>query len=293
MKIAFLGAGNMGTPMALNLMRAGHKVTIFNRTPAKAAKFEDAGAKVAKTPAEALAGAEVAVTMLADDTALRDTILAPAAIEALPRGATHMGCSTISVALSKQLEREHARRGQGYVAAPVLGRPEAAAEKKLWVLAAGPRDQMDRCRPLMEAIGRGISVMGDQPWQANVTKIAVNFTIASVLETLGEAFALVRKSGIDPHALLEVMNPLFNCPIYTYYGRIMADRQFEPAGFRLKLGLKDVNLALEAGQDAAVPMPVASLIRDHYLSAVAHGREDADWSALAEVIAQNAGLENE
>ncbi|HVB98647.1 MAG TPA: NAD(P)-dependent oxidoreductase [Candidatus Dormibacteraeota bacterium] len=293
MKIAFFGAGNMGEPMALNLMRAGHEITVFNRTPAKAAALENAGAKVAKAPAEALQEAEVAITMLADDQALRDTLLASDAIRALPRGAIHMGCSTISVALSKQLEREHARRGQGYVAAPVLGRPDAAAEKKLWVLAAGPREQVERCRPLMEAIGRGISVVGEQPWQANVTKIAANFMIASVLETLGEAFALVRKSGMDPHAFLAVMNPFFNSPIYTNYGRIIADGQFEPAGFRLQLGLKDVNMALAAAQDAASPLPLASLIRDHLLSAIAHGREDADWSALTEVIARNAGLEGQ
>ncbi|HVB34000.1 MAG TPA: NAD(P)-dependent oxidoreductase [Patescibacteria group bacterium] len=294
MKIAFLGLGNMGEPMALNLIRAGHEVTVFNRTAAKAAALAEAGARVAKSPADAVREAEAAISILANDQALRETILSDgAAIETLPRGAVHMCCATISVTLSKELAREHAKRGQGYVAAPVLGRPEAAAAKNLWIVAAGPPDQVERCRPLMEAMGRGISVMGEHPWQANVTKIAANFMIASALETMGEAFALIRKSGMDPRGFLEVMNPFFNSPIYTNYSRIIAGRQFDPAGFRLKLGLKDVGLALEAAQDLAVPMPLASLIRDHYLDAIAHGREDSDWSAVAEVAARNAGLEGE
>jgi 3-hydroxyisobutyrate dehydrogenase-like beta-hydroxyacid dehydrogenase len=292
-KIAFLGLGNMGTPMAHNLMRAGHEVTVFNRTAAKAAALVDAGARLARTAAEALGGAEVAVTMLANDQALREALLDDASIDALPRGAIHMGCSTISVAFSKRLESEHARRGQGYVASPVLGRPNVAAEGKLLILAAGPGDELQRCRPLMEALSRKIFVMGEQPWQATVTKIAANFMAASVVETLGEAFALVRKSGIDPHAFLEAMNPLFGSPIYSGYGQIIADRQFQPPGFRLILGLKDVNLALEAGQDAAVPLPLGNVIRDHLLSAIAHGRENADWSALTEEIARNAGLEDQ
>jgi 3-hydroxyisobutyrate dehydrogenase-like beta-hydroxyacid dehydrogenase len=201
-----------------------------------------------------------------------------------------MGTSTISVELSKELAREHGARSQAYVAAPVLGRPDAAAGKKLWVMAAGAREDIERCHPLIDAIGRGVSIMGDQPWQANITKIAANFMLASMLEAMGEAAALIRKSGMDPHAFVEVLNSLFNSPVYANYGRIIADRKFEPAGFRLTLGLKDVGLALEAGQDAAVPLPLGSLIRDHYLSAIAHGLQDADWSALAEVAARNAGL---
>jgi len=294
-KIAFFGLGNMGEPMALNLVDAGQEVRVYNRTPSKAARLVEKGARIARSPKEAVRDADIAITMLANDEAVRDILLAPAqpdgaAIDALPRGAIHMGTSTISVAFSKELEQEHSRRGQGYVASPVLGRPEAAAAKKLWVMAAGPGDQVERCRPVMEALGRGISVMGTQPWQANVTKIAANFMLLALLEAFGEAFALFRKSGMDPHALLEILNGLFNSPVYANYGRMIADRQFQPAGFRLKLGLKDAGLALAAAQDAAVPMPLASLVRDHYLSAIARGLEDADWSALAEVIAQNAGL---
>lgn len=289
MKVAFFGTGNMGEPMALNLLRAGHEVIVHNRTREKLAPLAAAGARVAETPAAAVAGVDVAITMLANDQALRDVMLS-AVIDALPAGAIHMGTSTISVGLSRELSEAHARRGQGYVASPVVGRPEAAREKKLWVIAAGPKAQMECCKPLMEAIGRGISVMGDQPWQANVTKISINFMLMSMLEAMGEAFALVRKSGLEPHSFLEVLNVLFNSPVYANYGKIVADRRFEPAGFRLALGLKDAGLALDAGQGAAVPMPLASLIRDHFLSAIAHGDADLDWSALTEVAARDAGI---
>ena len=290
MKVAFFGAGNMGEPMVLNLLRAGHEVTVYNRTREKVAPLETAGARVAASPAAAVTAAEAVITMLANDQAVRNTVLG-AAIHALPAGAVHMSTSTISVALSKELAAAHAAKGQGYVAAPVLGRPEAAAAKKLWVIAAGPKDQVERCRPLMDAIGRGVSIMGDQPWQANLTKIAANFMLAAMLEAMSESSALVRKAGMDAHAFFEVVNALFNSPVYTLYSKIIADQQFEPAGFRLTLGMKDVGLALEAAGGEHVPLPLASLIRDHYLDAVAHDRGDADWSALAEVAARHAGIE--
>jgi len=285
----------MGAPMALNLIHAGHDVAVYNRTPRKADLLAKAGARQAQSPADAVEGADVAITMLANDQAVRETMLAAsdgerAAIDALARGAVHLSASTISVALSKELAEAHAARGQGYVAAPVLGRPDAAAAKKLWIMAAGPPGQVDRCRPLMEAMGRGISIVGEQPWRANLAKIAANFMLASMLEAMAEAFALIKKSGADVHPFLEILNALFSSPVYANYGQIIAAGQFEPAGFRLTLGLKDVGLALAAAQDAAVPMPLASLIRDHYLSAIAHGRGDADWSALAEVVARDAGL---
>jgi len=279
----------MGEPMALNLLRAGHQVTAYNRTPEKLAALASAGAQIAHSPAGAVEDVDAAITMLANDQAVRDTMLGTA-IETLPEGAVHMCTSTISVGLSKELAIEHARHQQYYVAAPVLGRPDAARDKKLWVMAAGPRDQVERCKPLMEAVGRGITVIGEQPWQANVTKIGANFMLMTMLEAMGESFALMRKSGVDPHLFLEVLSGLFNSPVYANYGKIVADRQFEPAGFRLALGMKDAGLALDAGNSAAVPMPLASLIHDHFLSAIAHGRADADWSALAEVSARNAGL---
>jgi 3-hydroxyisobutyrate dehydrogenase-like beta-hydroxyacid dehydrogenase len=265
-------------------------VSVYNRTREKVASLATAGAHIADSPAAAVNGADAAITMLANDQAVRDTMLG-SAIGALPPGAVHMCTSTISVAFSKELAAEHAARGQGYVAAPVLGRPEAAASKQLWVMAAGPKDQLERCRPLMDAIGRSVSVMGEHPWQANLTTIAANFMLASMLEAMAESSALVRKSGMDVHTYFEVLNGLFNSPVYANYGKIIAGRRFDPTGFRLTLGMKDVGLALEAASGESVPMPLASLIRDHYLDAIAHGRGDADWSALAEVAARCAGIE--
>ena len=251
MKIAFIGLGNMGEPMALNLARAGHELTVYNRTRGKAERLAKEGARVADSPAAAVRGAEVAITMLANDQAVRDAMLvstqpAGAAIDALPRGAIHMCTSTISVALSKELAERHAAHGQGFVAAPVLGRPDAAAQRKLWIIAAGPPHEVQCCRPLMEAMGRAVTVMGEEAWRANLTKIAVNFMLASMLEAMGEAIALVRKSAVDAQQFLEVLNGLFNSPVYANYGKIIAEQRFEPAGFKLQLGLKDVGLALDA-----------------------------------------------
>jgi 3-hydroxyisobutyrate dehydrogenase-like beta-hydroxyacid dehydrogenase len=291
MKIAFVGLGNMGAPMARNLLRAGHEVTVYNRTREKAEQLTSDGARLAGSASEAVAGCEAAISMLADDTAVRGTVFGhDGFIQKLPAGAIHISSSTISVELSKHLAEYHSRFGQGYVAAPVLGRPDAAEASKLWIIAAGPEKLIERCRPLFDALGRGLSVVGREPWQANMVKIAANFTLASMLETLGEAAALMRKTGISVHQFNEVVNSLFQSPVYAGYGKLIADEKYEPAGFRLKLGLKDVGLALAAAGAEAVPMPLASLLRDHYLEAVARGYGEQDWSAVARVVAGNAGL---
>lgn len=290
MKIGFIGTGNMGAPMARNLIRAGHELTVYNRTREHAEPLAKEGAHIADSPADAARNAEVLVTMLADDHALRATVL-DSAIDSLRRGAVHMSCSTISVRFSKELTEQHGQRGQAYIATPVFGRPEAAESKKLWVIAAGANEVVERCRPLMDAIGRGVSVIGDEPWKANLVKIAVNFMLASTIEAMGETYALVEKSGIDLHQFLEVMNGgAFNSPVFAGYGAKIADRQYEPAGFKLTLGYKDTRLALEASADAAVPMPIASLLRDRYLQGIAQGQSDLDWSAIAGISRQNAGI---
>lgn len=292
MRVGFIGLGAMGEPMARNLIRAGNRVTVYNRTRSRAERLEREGARVAASPAEAARDAEALITMLADDGAVEAAVFGDGgALEALPRGAAHVSMSTISPALARRLAGAHAGRNQAYIAAPVFGRPEAAADAKLWIVAAGASDQIDRCRPLFDALGRGLSVVSSEPWQANLLKLAGNFLIASMLEALGESFALVRKSGIEAREFLQIANSaLFNSPLYANYGEKIADEAFEPAGFKLRLGLKDVRLALEAAEEAAVPMPLAGIVRDHFLSGMAHGRGEMDWSAVAEVIAQNAGL---
>ncbi|RKG78042.1 NAD(P)-dependent oxidoreductase [Corallococcus terminator] len=292
MKVGFIGLGNMGAPMAKNLLGAGHEVTVWNRTASKAQPLQQQGARVAKTPAEAARDAEVVVSMLADDPAAEAATLGPDGIVgALPKGAVHVSSSTISVALSERLTKAHADAGQGYVSAPVFGRPEAAEGKQLWVITAGPKAQVERVRPLLTALGRGLTELGEKPSSANVVKLSGNFLIASMMEALSEAFALAEKSGVERAAFLDVFKSVFaRSPIFENYAGAIAKGQTTPAGFALRLGLKDVTLALEAGRAAEVPLPLASLLRDHFLTGVAQGRGDEDWSALGELARDRAGL---
>ncbi|HEV2751313.1 MAG TPA: NAD(P)-dependent oxidoreductase [Gemmatimonadales bacterium] len=292
MKISFIGLGAMGLPMARNLLQAGHKVTVFNRTPARADALKSLGPTVADSPAAAARGAEVLFTMLADDAALEDVMLGDrGALEALPRGAVHVSMSTISPSLARWLDERHRTAEQIYVAAPVFGRPEAADAKKLWIVAAGPAAAIERCRPLFEALGQGLLRAGEAPPRANVIKLAGNFLLAAAIEAMGEAFAFGRKHDVAPADLLDVVNGhLFRSPIYENYGKLIAEERYEPAGFKLTYGLKDIRLVLEAGDAVAAPMPLASLMRDRFVSAVARGWADIDWAGLARVAAVDAGL---
>lgn len=293
MNVAFIGLGSMGSAMAGNLLRAGHHLVVHNRTRAAAEPLEQAGARIAPSPREAAAGAEVLLTMLADDAAVEAVLLGrDGAVEGLARGAVHVSMSTISPALSRRLADAHAERGQRYVAAPVFGRPEAAAAAKLTVVAAGPADAVERCRPLFEAMGQAVEVLGEDAPAANVLKIGGNFLLAAAIEALGEAFALVRKHGIDPARFIEIVNGrLLRSPVYENYGRIIVEGRFDPPGFRLRHGLKDARLALAASDEVDAPLPIAGIVRDHYLSAMAWGWGDTDWAALAKVSAVEAGIE--
>jgi len=292
MKIAFLGLGNMGSHMAHHLLRAGHDITVWNRTPSKADELRAKGAKVGKSAGEAVKDAEAVVTMLADDHAVESAVLhSGGVLDHLPKGAVHISMSTISVALSQKLAEEHGKHGQQYIAAPVFGRPEAAEAGKLFVVAAGDKSAVERCKPLLELLGQRVFVIGDKPEMANVVKLSGNFLIASVIESLGEAIALTRKYGIDPHDYVEFLtNSLFAAPIYKTYGGIIAEEKYQPAGFKLRLGLKDVRLALAAAEAVDAPLPFASMLRDHMLTAIGRGMEDLDWSSTAKLAAENAGL---
>jgi 3-hydroxyisobutyrate dehydrogenase-like beta-hydroxyacid dehydrogenase len=292
MKIAFIGLGNMGTPMARHLLRAGHNVTVWNRTLEKAEPLKSDGAKVAHSIAEAAKDAEIAITMLADDHAVESSVLhSGTVIDNLPKGATHISMSTIGVALSRRLAEEHAGRGQKYMAAPVFGRPDAAAGGKLFIAAAGDKEIIEHCRPVLESLGQRMFVLGDKPEMANVVKLSGNFLIATVIESLGEAIALTRKYGVDPHAYIDFLtNSLFSAPVYKTYGGLIADEKYAPAGFKMRLGLKDIRLALSAAEEVDAPLPIASLIRDHMLTALSRGMEDLDWSSTAKLAAENAGL---
>jgi 3-hydroxyisobutyrate dehydrogenase-like beta-hydroxyacid dehydrogenase len=289
-KVGFIGLGNMGIGIARNLLKAGHEVHAWNRTRGRAEELAGDGARVAENIAEASA-AEVVFTMLSDDHATEECVFGDGGILAsLPRGGVHVALSTISVALSRRLAEEHPAQGQSYVAAPVFGRPQAAASAHLVIVAAGPVVAVEKARPLLESMGRKLFVLGTDAPQANVLKLAGNFLIASMLEGLAEAFALARKSGIEPLKYLEIMNTVYQSPVYETYGRIIAEERFEPAGFKLLLGLKDVRLVLAAGEAASVPMPLASLVRDHMISGIARGMGEIDWSAVGRVVAEDAGI---
>ena len=295
MNIGFIGLGNMGSAIARNLINAGHSLTVYNRTRSRAEQFKPLGAKIAESPSAAATGAEVLITMVADDRAVEDVLFAPGnALEALPAGAVHISMSTISVALSRRLAEAHREKQQHYVAAPVFGRPDAAAAAKLFIVATGPTKQVEGCQPIFDAIGQKTFHPSEDAPAANAIKLAGNFMITTVIESLAEAFTFVRKFDIDPNSFLEVLTgSLFNASIYRNYGSMIAADKFEQAGFKMPLGFKDNRLLLAAAEQAAVPMPMASLVHDRFVAALAQGMADSDWAAIARLSSQDAGFGKE
>ncbi len=290
MNLGFLGLGHMGQAMAQKLLRAGHSVTVWNRTRGKGEPLTDDGARIASSPAEAARGAQVVLSSLANDDAVMAAVLGTASgldplIAGLAPGAAHLSLSTISPALSKRLAQAHDATGQRYAAAPVLGRPAAAERGELVVLAAGPEALIDECQPLFDAIGKKTHRLGPEPERANLAKLSANLVMASMLEVFGEAFALAESYGLEALQLLGILEDSMLSPeALDGYGKRIASHQFEPAGFRLALGLKDVDLALAASEAAALQMPFASVLRDRFLVAMARGLEGQDWSAVARTL---------
>lgn len=291
MEVGFIGLGRMGKVMAANLVRAGHTLRVWNRSRGAALELEPLGAEVMAQPAEAAAGAEVLMLMLADDAVTRAVLIDQGVLERLPPGAVCVNLATVSVAAAQELSRSSAARGVAYVAAPVFGRPEVAAAGKLNIVVAGEAAAVERVRPLLDALGERLWAVGAQPERANVVKLAGNFMIASALESMGEAAALARAYGVTARQLLEILTTtLFAAPVYQVYGRLIAEQRYTPAGFPLALGLKDVRLALQAGEARHVPLPFASVLRDRFLEAVAAGKSDHDWSSIAELAARYAAV---
>jgi 3-hydroxyisobutyrate dehydrogenase-like beta-hydroxyacid dehydrogenase len=290
MKIGFIGLGRMGAAMAANLVRAGHDVTVFNRSRGKSAALVELGAREATDLADACAGS-VVLSMLANDEAASDITLGEGGIiNHLPKGAIHLSMSTISVELSKRLAQAHSKARQGYVAAPVFGRPDMAAAAKLFIVAAGEPAAVETCQPLFGAIGQKTTVIGTEPSAANLVKLSGNFLIASAIEALGEAVALIGKAGIDRSAYIELLtSTVFNVPAYKTYGALIAQGKFEPAAFAAPLGYKDIRLTLAAAESLRVPMPVASLLHDRFLRLLAQGGESLDWAAIGGLASQDAG----
>lgn len=288
MDVAFLGLGKMGQGMARNLLRAGYPLRVWNRSPGPMAELSAEGALALSSPAEAL-DAEVVISMLADDNAVRAVMLAePAA--AAGSGLIHVSMSTLSAALVRELDAHHRAAGQGFVAAPVFGRPDAAAAAKLHVLAAGRPEAVAKVTPLLQVLGQRVWPLGEDPVQAAVAKIAGNFMLASAIEAMGEACALVESHGLAGARLLEMLTQsLFSAPVYQGYGALIAESRYEPAGFPARLGLKDVRLALSAAEEKHLALPLGSLLRDHFLEALAQGHAEKDWACLAAVARRRAG----
>jgi 3-hydroxyisobutyrate dehydrogenase-like beta-hydroxyacid dehydrogenase len=281
MNVGFLGLGSMGAAMAANILKAGNTLTVWNRSAGKTNELARAGAGVASEPAD-LAGCDAVVAMLANDEATRESIVTSGLLAALPKTAVIVNCGTISIELARELTDACAERGVGYVAAPVLGRPNVAAEGKLNVIAAGSPEIVARVQPLLDAIGQKTWHVATEPAQANVAKIGANFLIASAIGAMGEAFALAEGNGLDPRELYElVTNTLFAAPVYKNYGAQILEKRFEPAGFQLKLGRKDVGLAQSAGRSGHAKLSLADALAAVFEAAIEAGDGEKDWSAIA------------
>lgn len=290
MQVGFIGLGQMGSGMARNLLKAGHALTVFNRTQQKADALVADGAIRASTLADACRGAAV-VTMLANDEAAEAVVFgADGLLATLPKGAVHISCSTIGVAQSQKIAEAHRAAGQLYVSAPVFGRPDVAAAGNLYVVAAGEEAALATAAPVLEAMGQRTFQVSDDPTRANLLKLSGNFLIACVIESLGEALALVGKAGIDKEQYLEILtSTLFGAPVYKTYGRLLAEPGDAPIGFAAPLGLKDIKLALAAAEALEVPLPLASLLRDRFLTLLATGGPEQDWSAIGKLASRDSG----
>jgi 3-hydroxyisobutyrate dehydrogenase-like beta-hydroxyacid dehydrogenase len=290
--LSFIGLGNMGTPMARNLLQAGFGLTVFNRTSERTKDLVVAGAKSALTPSDSITAGGIAITMLANDAALLDTVLGSQGFaDQLGAGGLHISMSTVSPETSRRLADEHAQRGSLFLSAPVFGRPEAAAARKLWVCQSGSAAAKQRAKPVLEVLGQGIHDFGEEVGAANVAKLSGNFLILSAIEALSEALVLAEKNGLDRASLANFFGQtIFACPIYQNYGRIISERTFEPAGFKLELGMKDVRLIRDVAEQSVVPMPLADLLHARLLAGLAKGRNQLDWTAMELSSAEDAGL---
>jgi 3-hydroxyisobutyrate dehydrogenase-like beta-hydroxyacid dehydrogenase len=291
MRVGFIGLGHMGRGMAANLLRAGHQVAVYNRTPGRSAELEAAGAKVAADIPQ-VADADAVFTMLSNDEAVESVVFGKRGLlESLPRTAIHISSSTISVDLSERLAAAHAEAGQRYVAATVLGRPNLAAEGQLFVVAAGADDAVDEVAPLLAVIGRQTTRFGTKASNANLVKLSANFLFATVFESLGEAIALIDRAGINKQEYVDFLtSTMFGSPAYKIYGGLVAADEEPPVGFAAPLGFKDIRLAIAAAEKLNVPMPFASVLHDRFVELLANGGEKMDWSAVGRMALRDSGL---
>lgn len=289
MKVALIGLGNMGLPIAENILKSGHKLVIYNRTASKLRSLVEKGAEMAVSPADAAQKATIVFTILSDDKAAEAVVYGEKGIiSGLPKDGIHVSVSTLSVELAKKLEEDHQKNSQAFVSCPVLGRPDAAAAAALRLLVAGPKQAREKIMPVLNELGKDIFVVGEKGHLANVVKLGNNFLIVSMLEALSEAFVFVEKYGIKADAFLEIANTLFASPVYQNYGKIMVEERFEEAGFKLALGLKDVNLMLEAAHNAKISLPTAEIAKKHYEEGIEQGWSDLDWAAIVKLLREKS-----
>lgn len=290
MKIGFIGLGAMGAGVARNLLKSGHEVTVWNRSPGPVDTIVKDGAKAAVGIEDTLKG-DIVFSMMANDAALEAVGFTGALLDAAASGLIHINMATISLPLARKLADVHAAKGVGYLACPVFGRPDAAAAANLILVVGGDPVLIEKVRPVLEPLGQRITVAGDKAEAANLFKITGNFMTAAAIEAYGEAIALLRKGGADAEAFYEMMSAFYySGSIHKLYGRIILDEKYDPAGFKLSLGYKDAGLALEAAKLLQAPLPVGSLVHDNFLTAMANGDGDKDWALIAGMAANRAGL---
>ncbi len=291
--IGFIGLGNMGRAMASSLLKAGYRLRVYNRNARKAETLVAEGAQQVMHPGEAVEPGGIVITMVADNAALESVTLGKDGIlEHLGQGGIHVSMSTVSTAIARSMTGLHAKHGATYVAAPVFGRPEAAASQKLWICCAGASPAREQVQPVLQAMGQGVFDFGEEPMAANVVKLCGNFLIGSALEAMAEALTLAEKNGLDRTMVMNMFGQtIFACPIYQNYGKMIAEKRYTPVGFETRLALKDVNLVLDAAEQVKMPMPFASFVHHRLLAGVAKGRGTMDWTSLAQMVAEDAGLE--
>ncbi len=292
--IGFIGLGGMGSAMAANILKAGFGLRVYNRTAERAKPLVGLGAVQADTPAGAAAAGGIVVTMLTDDQAVEEVAFGEKGFgEALGAGGVHVSMSTISPGLARNLAERHKALGTQYIAAPVFGKPDAAAAQKLWIATSGPEDAKTRIRSVLDAMGQGVHDFGEDAGAANVVKLTGNFLLGAAIEAMGEAFTLAQKNGVSRQAVYELFtSTLFACPVYQNYGKLIAAEHYQPIGAVPSLIRKDFGLLLQEAKSSQVPMPLASLVHDRLTAMVAKGREDRDWAGFAQEVSESAGLKN-
>jgi 3-hydroxyisobutyrate dehydrogenase-like beta-hydroxyacid dehydrogenase len=290
--IGFVGLGGMGSAMAANLLKAGFGLRVYNRTAEKARPLVEQGAVLAASPAETVEPGGIVITMVSDDQAVEDVTIGPGGLlQRLGKGGVHLSMSTIAPPTARRLARVHEDNGSHYIASPVFGKPEVAAQGKLWILAAGDPEARARVRPVQDALGQKVYDFGDDPGAANVVKLAGNFLIGAAVEAMAEAFTLAQKNGVPRTQVYELFSrTLFDCFVYRAYGRLVASEKYQPVGAKPSLIRKDYGLLLETADASLTPMPLGRLIHERLTATVAKGRDDADWAGFAREASESAGL---